>query len=367
MMEKITLSVKKNPMSAGPIYLDHDFSGLVSCMEPLAPTDKKICVVTDSNVGPMYADQVVSLLKDACKECVVYTIPAGEEHKTLDEIQKLYRFLMQNRFERRDLLAALGGGMIGDMTGFAAATYIRGLSFIQIPTTLLAQVDSSIGGKTAVDLDQYKNLVGAFHMPAMVYSNLSALKTLPSEQFASGMGEIVKHGLIRDAAYYEWMISNMFEIENQDPDVMMHLIRRSCEIKRDVVEKDPTEKGERMLLNFGHTIGHSIEKLKNFTLPHGQCVSLGMIAAAHISWQRQLLSSDEFYEIRDMNVGFGLPASFTGLSPEEILETARYDKKASGGQLRFVLLKKIGKAFTDTTVTDEEILAAIRSIDADLD
>ena len=299
-------------------------------------------------------------LEDCFETVISFVFPAGEASKTLDTVRKLYEVLIKAHFDRKDLLAALGGGVTGDLTGFAAATYLRGIDFIQIPTTLLAQVDSSIGGKTGVDFDCYKNMVGAFHQPKMVYMNLSLLKSLTEEQFACGMGEILKHGLIKDAEYYEWCINNMFEIQERELPVLHKMIETSCRIKRQVVEKDPTEKGERALLNFGHTLGHALEKQMNFTLLHGQCVAVGYLMAAYISWKRELLSTEEFFEIRDMNVGFDLPISFMGPTAEEILENTRSDKKMEHGQIKFVLLKGIGKAFVDQTVTNEEMLAAIR-------
>ena len=257
------------------------------------------------------------------------------------------------------MLVALGGGVVGDLTGFAAATYLRGVDFIQIPTTLLSQVDSSIGGKTGVDFACYKNMVGAFHQPKLVYMNISALRTLTDEQFVCGMGEILKHGLIKDSAYYEWTINHMFEIKEREISVLKQMISRSCEIKRDVVEKDPTEKGERALLNFGHTLGHAIEKLKNFTLMHGQCVAIGYLAAAYISWKRNLISTEEFFEIRDMNIGFGLPVFLEGLDASEIIAATRSDKKMEKGRVKFILLKGIGKAYIDRTVTDAEMMEAV--------
>lgn len=184
---------------------------------------------------------------------------AGESQKNLDTVKMIYEKLILAKFDRKDLLVALGGGVTGDITGFTAATYLRGIDFVQIPTSLLAQVDSSIGGKTGVDFDSYKNMVGAFHMPKLVYINVSTLTTLSDEQFISGMGEIIKHGLIKDSAYFDWLIENHDRILARDKDVLMEMIRVSCNIKRVVVENDPTEKGDRALLNFGHTLGHAIE------------------------------------------------------------------------------------------------------------
>ena len=257
---------------------------------------------------------------------------------------------------------ALGGGVVGDITGYAAATFLRGIDFIQIPTTLLSQTDSSIGGKTGVDFDGYKNMVGAFKMPKLVYMNLETLNTLDDRQFFSGFAEVMKHGLIKDAEFYTWLIENMYEICERDLDILEEMIVRSCSIKKAVVEKDPTEQGERALLNYGHTIGHAIEKFKNFELSHGECVALGAVAAAYISWKKDILSMDEYYEIRDMFVPFNLPITADQLDAEEILRLTKSDKKSQNGTIKFILLKKIGKAIIDDTVTDEEILAAIKEI-----
>ena len=291
--------------------------------------------------------------------------PAGEQSKTLATVQQLYETLIQAGFDRKDYLLALGGGVVGDLAGCAAATYLRGIRFVQIPTSLLAQIDSSVGGKTGVDFDQYKNMVGAFHQPSLVYINVPVLKTLPDDQLASGVGELLKYGLSFDADFYEWCIEHMEEIDERDPETMTCLIAKCCALKKYIVEKDPTEKGDRALLNFGHTIGHAIEKLKDFTLSHGACVALGTVAAAYISWQRGYLDEDEFYEIRDMNVGFGLPISFDGISVDDIIEATRSDKKMDAGQIRFILLKKLGKAQIVTDVTETEMREAIKSLKAD--
>lgn len=296
----------------------------------------------------------------------LYTFPAGEASKNLDTVKNLYAFLIEHHYTRKDILAALGGGVTGDLTGYAAATYLRGIDFIQIPTTLLAQVDSSVGGKTGVDFEQYKNMVGAFHQPRLVYMNLNTLKSLPDDQFASGMGEVLKSGLIRDARFYEWTINHMSEIQERVYPVLVKMVRKCCEIKAAVVESDPTEQGERALLNLGHTVGHAVEKLKNFELLHGQCVALGTIAAAYISFKRGYLSTEEFYEIRDMNVGFDLPIFFNGLENEAVLQTTKSDKKMDNGTIKFILLKKLGQAYIDKTVTDEEILEAIQFINGDM-
>ena len=310
----------------------------------------------------LYAKELKELLTGKCRKVVVYSFPAGEASKTLDTIKEIYRFLIEEGFDRKDMLLALGGGVVGDMTGYAAATYLRGIDYVQIPTTLLAQTDSGIGGKTGVDFDGYKNMVGAFKMPRLVYMNLAVLKTLDDRQFFAGFAEVMKHGLIKDASFYEWLISNMYEICERDMDTLEEMVMRRCTIKKLVVEKDPTEQGDRALLNFGHTIGHAIEKAKNFELYHGECVALGVVAAAYISWKKELLSMEEYYEIRDMFVPFYLPITVENIEPEQIVELTKSDKKMEDGKLKFVLLKKIGKAVIDRSVTEEEILAAVKEI-----
>lgn len=364
--KETVIDVKKDGKFAYHICLQDSFARLPEKLAELECKERRICIVSDSAVAELYLKEVKECISGCCRQVEDYIFPAGEQNKTLDTVRGLYEHLILKEFDRQDILVALGGGVTGDMTGFAAATYLRGIRFVQIPTTLLSQIDSSIGGKTGVDFDRYKNMVGAFHQPSLVYINTSVLLTLPEEQFASGMGEMLKHGLIRDAGFYEWLIEHMSEIEERDSDTLRYMIEKSCNIKRMVVEKDPTEKGERALLNFGHTIGHAIEKLKNFELLHGQCVALGMVAAAYISWKRGYLDEDEFYEIRDMNVGFGLPITFDGLKSEDVVAATKKDKKMNAGKIKFVLLKKMGQAYVDFTVTDEEMLEAVNSLNADL-
>lgn len=345
------------------IFLENSFSSLSAYMKEQGFCDKKMCIVTDSVVNGLYAADLKDAIADVSIRTDIFVFEAGEEHKNLDTVKDLYRFLTERKYDRKDLIIALGGGVTGDLAGFAAATYLRGISFIQIPTTLLSCTDSSIGGKTGVDLDDYKNMVGAFHMPSLVYMNLSTLKTLSARQFASGMAEVIKHGLIKDEAYYSYLVNHFSEINDREEDVLLYVIKRSLEIKRDVVEKDPTEQGDRALLNFGHTIGHAIEKYSHLKLFHGECVALGSIAAAYISYQRGNLSTEEFYEIRDMFLPFFLPITLeTEAEPEEILKLTKSDKKMQSGRIRFILLKKVGKAVIDTTVTDEEMLNGIRQL-----
>lgn len=356
------MSQRLNVADTYDIVYHTSFEKLTSELQNLELTGKKACLVTDSNVAALYAEELTGLLRNICKEVTVFTFSAGEQQKTLQTVENLYLHLIEHQFDRKDFLVALGGGVTGDLAGFAAATFLRGIDFIQIPTTLLSQVDSSIGGKTGVDLQQYKNMAGAFHMPRLVYMNLTVLKDLEDRQYYAGFAEVMKSALIGDAALYEWLISNLYEICDRDMSVLQEMVYRTCQIKKRIVEKDPYEKGERALLNLGHTIGHALEKSKGFTLLHGECVALGCVAAAHISYQKQFLSAEEYYEIRDMFVPFQLPISVSDIDPEEILHNTRNDKKMEGGKIRFILLKKIGKAIVDTTVTDEEIRNAIGEI-----
>lgn len=357
-----SLVVNYNGKACYEILFEKDFKGLSDKVKELGFEGRKIAIVTDSNVEKLYAKEVAGELSKVSDKVLTYAIPAGEENKNLKEIEKIYKALIENHFDRHDLVVALGGGVVGDMAGFVSATYLRGIDFIQIPTTLLAQTDSSIGGKTGVDFDKYKNMVGAFYMPRLVYMNISTLNSLSDRQYASGFAEVMKHGLIKDASFYSWLIENMYEIEDKDTDVVLEMVKRSCEIKKAVVEKDPTEKGDRALLNFGHTLGHAIEKAKGFTLTHGECVALGCVAAAFISWKKELIAMEEYYEIRDMFVPFNLPISVEDLEPSEVIKLTKSDKKADGDKIKFILLKKIGKAFIDTTVTEEEMNAALNEI-----
>ena len=360
MAERLTVEVDKKPTY--DIVFETSFDALAGELDKFELNTRKVCIITDSNVEKLYAEEVAKVVSGKCQKCVVYVFPAGEENKNLKTVQNAYEFLIQNQFDRKDLLIALGGGVVGDLTGFVAATYLRGVSFIQIPTTLLSQVDSSIGGKTGVDFDSYKNMVGAFYMPKLVYMNLNVLKTLEDRQYFSGMAEVLKAGLIKDGAFYEWLIDNFVEIGDRELDIITEMVKRSCVIKKNVVEKDPTEQGERALLNLGHTIGHAIEKQMNFQYLHGECVALGIVCAAYISWKKQLLSMEEYYEIRDMFVPFQLPISTYKINPDKVLEYTQNDKKMEAGKIKFVLLKKVGKAIIDTSVTKEEMMNAIKEI-----
>lgn len=358
-----TIPVISDGQLAYQIRITDSFKELSAQWKELGyQSSQKVCIVTDSNVEALYADAVAEQTKLYFNTVLVHSFPAGESSKNLETVNSLYEILIRHRFDRNDILIALGGGVVGDLTGFTAATYLRGIDFIQVPSTLLSQVDSSIGGKTGVDFQQYKNMVGAFYQPRLVYMNLSVLKTLPEKQISSGMGEIVKHGLIKDAEYYFWLLEHQAEIRSLQPKVVEEMIYRSCNIKREVVERDPNEKGERALLNFGHTIGHAIEKLSEFHLYHGECVGLGITAAAYISSKLGTISSEELDGIKQCLISFGIPVNVDGFSSEAVLEATKSDKKMAGRQIKFILLSEIGNAYIDKGLSDEQILDGIRYV-----
>lgn len=360
MSELITVHYNEKPIY--DIAIEKDFSKLAMKVSELGISGRKLCIVTDSNVGELYADEVKNELEKTGNAVFVYTFRAGEAGKNLNTVEDVYEYLIINKFDRKDMIVALGGGVVGDLAGFTAATYLRGIDFIQVPTSLLAQVDSSIGGKTGVDFRAYKNMVGAFHQPRLVYMNLSVLGSLSERLFNSGFGEIIKHGFIRDKEYYTWLKENIQHIKSHDYDALENMIAISCNIKRRVVELDPTEKGDRALLNFGHTLGHAIEKLKNFELYHGECVVLGMVAALEISRTRQLISDAEYEDAINTFKAYNFPVTVDGISVEDVIKVSKNDKKMDAGKIKFILLDRIGNAYIDKTVTDDEMRAALSKV-----
>lgn len=345
------------------IHIENSFSAFLHYFDRVEGLKyRKICIVSDSEVAKLYLNEMENICKTRFKVVESFVFPNGEQSKNMDTVQKLYQKLINSRFDRKDLLLALGGGVVGDLTGFTAATYLRGIDFIQVPTTLLSQVDSSIGGKTGVDFLQYKNMVGAFYMPRMVYINTSVLQTLPKEQFASGMAEVIKHGLIKSAFYYAWLKENHDAICRFDPDIIAEMICESCQIKKTVVEEDPKEQGIRAHLNFGHTLGHAVEKLSDFSLYHGQCVAIGIHGAAYLSMKTHGISKETFQDILATIQSFDLPITIAGYKPQSILNATKSDKKMDGANIKFIVLDKIGEAVIDTSYTDEMLLEAISVI-----
>lgn len=360
MNNSITIRQDEKPIYS--ISLENGYTAVKEILETICSDSKRICIVTDSKVGKYYLDTLTDALNPFVKCIENYVFSAGEDSKNLNVVSELYEKLIKAHFDRKDMLIALGGGVVGDLTGFCAATYLRGIKFIQMPTSLLAMVDSSIGGKTGVDFLAYKNMVGAFHQPSAVYMNLQTLLTLEDGQYFSGFGEIIKHGLIKDHNYYTWLKENKEKLITRDLDALHEMIYKSCLIKKEVVEKDPKEKGDRALLNFGHTIGHAVEKLMDFKLLHGECVAIGIAAASYISLIRKDITREEYEDIRNTLIEFHLPISVSNLDTEEILGVMAHDKKVEGDKIKFILLNRIGDSRMDTTVTREELIQAIGTI-----
>ena len=307
--------------------------------EELFPRGGKAAVISDSNVFPLYAGKVADSLQKAGYSVYLYKFPAGEENKRLSEIEKMYSFLAENGFTRSDFAVAVGGGVTGDMAGFAAATYLRGIKFIQVPTSLLAQIDSSVGGKTGADLPQGKNLVGAFHQPSLVLIDPDTLSTLPRLFLSDGMGEAVKYGCIKSRALFSRLKND--DIANNIENVIYECV----DIKRQVVEKDEFENGERMLLNFGHTFGHALEKIHGYKgLTHGAAVGIGMVMMAKCGEAAGLTEIGTSSEIACVLKKYRLPVS-DDADIEKIAETTGIDKKSRGDKINLVMLKKIGESF----------------------
>lgn len=356
------LTVHDGGIPVYDIVFENNFEKLSEELKSFNLKSRKICIVTESTVGAIYSDEVAFALKKICDNVYVYTFPAGEENKNLDIVKKVYEFLILNHFDRKDMLVALGGGVTGDLTGFTAATYLRGIDFIQIPTSLLSQVDSSVGGKTGVDFDSYKNMVGAFYQPKLVYINTTTLKTLTKRQFLSGMGEVVKYGLIKRADFLEWLMEHSCDIINYDHDTLKYMIYVCCDTKREVVENDFKEQGERALLNMGHTLGHAIEKCVDFRLLHGECVSIGSVASSYISYKLGYISAEDVNKIIKAHKLFELPVSEADFDQSAVLDATLSDKKMEAGTIKFVVLKRIGNAIIDKTVTRELMEEALLKV-----
>lgn len=306
----------------------------------------RCAVISDRNVAPRFAKAVQLSLKKAGFESVLVTVPAGETAKSLKVVEQCYDALAKHRLERKSFIVALGGGVVGDLAGFVAATYLRGVAFVQVPTTLLAQVDSSVGGKVGVNLKAGKNLVGAFHQPKLVLCDIDALRTLPVREFRAGLAEVIKYGIIYDAALFERLEHDLPKLLKREPKTLTEVIARCCEIKADVVGQDETESGLRAILNFGHTIGHAIENISGYgKYLHGEAISIGQIAAARISAATLGLDASEAKRVGAIFRKAGLPTTIqlSASQRKKLFGAMRLDKKVSGGEVKFVLAKRIGE------------------------
>ncbi len=345
-----------------PIYIDSNYGSLLSAFEKAGLTGRSVCIITDTNVEPLYADEITALLEGHFTRISRYAFKAGENSKNLSTISEFYKFFIDNHLDRKSVLIALGGGVTGDMCGFAAATYMRGISFVQLPTTLLAQVDSSVGGKTGVDFLGNKNMVGAFYQPDFVYINTSTLNTLPYREVAAGLAEAVKHGYIQDKSYLDFFLDNREKIKALDSDALAEVVYGSCRIKSDVVSKDEKETGLREILNFGHTFGHSIETLSDFNMLHGECVAVGMLAALCFSHNRGTVAPEDIQRCRELLEYFELPIGIHDFDISAIYAQMFNDKKTKNGVISIVALRSIGDAYSDKTAGEDEIKAALEYI-----
>jgi 3-dehydroquinate synthase len=308
-------------------------------------------VITDATIGGLYGDVITRGLGIGGFTATLLEIPPGEESKSLETATGLYDKLTEALAERITPVLALGGGVIGDLAGFVAATYRRGLPLVQVPTTLLAQVDASIGGKTAVDYGKLKNTIGVFYQPVMVAADIDTLKTLPEEELANGLAEVIKAAAARNANLFKFLETNIDKARELQPRVLENMIAEAARVKAEIVARDEREQKDiRVLLNFGHTVGHAIEAVSGFSLRHGQAVALGMMAAARISSRMGLLEASEVARLERLIVAAGLPVEMPELDREAIMQAMQHDKKVRGDKIRFVLLKSIGNAFISDEV-----------------
>ncbi len=351
----VALGVRSYPIRIGPGLL-----GRPELFEPVLP-GRHALLLSDSQVAPLYAERVLTALP-ARLQVRVHTIPAGEQHKTLASAESCFAALAELRASRDACVIALGGGVIGDLGGFVAACWMRGIRFLQLPTTLLAMVDSSVGGKTAVDLPQGKNLVGAFHQPSAVIADTDTLATLPPRELRAGLAEVVKYGAIFDAAFLDWLEANAQALLDGEAEVLSGAIERSCRFKAEVVARDETEQGERALLNLGHTFGHAIETEQGYGgLLHGEAVAVGMVLAARLSARLGLAPAADAERLVGLLARLGLPTRIpAGLDPAKLLAHMRLDKKNLSGRLRLILWRGAGQALIVPDVDEAAVLGLLR-------
>ncbi len=343
-------------------YPIHVGAGLLKQPELILPhlKLKQVAVVTNTTVGPLYLDGLRSTLEGAGVKVLPIVLPDGEAYKNAETLNRIYDALLENRMERKSTLIALGGGVIGDLTGYAAATYLRGVPFIQIPTTLLAQVDSSVGGKTGINHPLGKNMIGAFYQPNLVLADTDTLNTLPDRELSAGLAEVIKYGLIRDPEFLAWLEANMDRLLARDPDALTFAILRSCRNKAEVVAADEREGGIRALLNLGHTFGHAIENGMGYGVwLHGEAVGAGMALAADLSMRLGWLSEADVERVRALLRRARLPDWAPDLGVERYLELMGLDKKVEGGRIRFVLLQALGHAVITADVPADKLRATL--------
>ncbi len=349
-----TLTVELGDRSY-PIHIGADLLRQTDLLLPHLQ-QRRVAIVTNTTVAPLYLTALQQALEQAGVQVVPIILPDGEAYKTWESLNSIFDALLQNRCERKTTLIALGGGVIGDLTGFAAASYLRGVPFIQIPTTLLAQVDSSVGGKTGINHPLGKNMIGAFYQPRVVLADTSTLNTLPDRELSAGLAEVIKYGLIRDTAFFAWLEQNMARLIERDPEALAEAIQVSCRNKAEVVAADETESGQRALLNLGHTFGHAIEAGMGYgTWLHGEAVAAGTMLAARLSQAMGWLTAADVKRIRALFLLAKLPVVSPDLGVERYMEMMGLDKKVEGGKIRFILLQGIGKAVISSDVPVDQL------------
>lgn len=327
-----------------PIVIGRGLLGDPASWAP-APAATHGIVVTNATVAPLYAQQLQAAIAGRHRHVHVVVLPDGEAHKNWETLNLVFDALLGQGCDRKTVVYALGGGVVGDMAGFAAACYMRGVPFVQVPTTLLAQVDSSVGGKTGINHPLGKNMIGAFHQPRLVVCDLDTLQTLPAREFSAGMAEVIKYGPIADTAFLDWIEENMASLTRRDTAALAHAVKRSCEIKADVVGQDERESGLRAILNFGHTFGHAIEAGLGYgEWLHGEAVGCGMVMAMHLSQRLGYLDAAWVQRVTALLQRAGLPTVGPALGPDRYLDLMRVDKKAEAGEIRFVLIERPGTA-----------------------
>jgi len=320
---------------------------------------KDIAIITNEVVAPLYLNEISDLFSN--RNVIEYILPDGEQEKKLKTVHKIIDRLMEAGLGRDSTLIALGGGVVGDITGFTASIFMRGINFIQIPTTLLAQVDASVGGKTAVNHKAGKNLIGSFHQPKCVICDSRFLETLKATEISAGLSEIIKYGLIYDREFFQWLQKNIQQILSNDPVAVAHAIQRSCAIKAEIVALDEKEQSVRALLNFGHTFGHAIEKLTGYgNWTHGDAVAVGMVLAARLSEKMSLITPEDVQNIEEILTAANLPISLPSIDPTELLAAMKSDKKAKDRNIQLVLLKNIGEAFLTADYSQEDLANILR-------
>ena len=312
-------------------------------------SSNRVMIVTNTTIAPLYLERIKTSLETVGKKVETVILPDGEAYKTMESLTLIYDALLEKKCDRKTTLVALGGGVVGDITGFAAASYMRGVPFVQIPTTLLSQVDSSVGGKTGINHPLGKNMIGAFYQPQAVVADINTLSTLPGRELSAGLAEIIKYGAIIDTDFLTWLEQNCQKLRAQDPSALAYAIGRSCEIKAEVVRLDEREGGLRAILNFGHTFAHAIESALGYGVwLHGEAVGCGMVMAADLSQRLGYISVAEVERIRALVAAAGLPIIAPDLGLATWLDWMQVDKKNEGGQIKFILLKKMGRAVVES-------------------